>query len=381
MRRGIGYTHGSLATVALLVVLLGTIGLAGLSVAPRSSAGTFQLAAPSHEIQAAALPQPAVGPVSALVTITNAPGAYVLLPYAVNWSIVVTNGSVTKGSTWMSVAVADITGSGVCVQAQTCPIVSNQSVTSLVQTGTTSYSFSLTTANLTVNGPLPQDQFLISVWVTINNTVSNATFGAGIERFIVPSTPNGGFVAPLSGASLSTGNVTIGINYTGAYVSGAQVTVYQGTSASGSLVYSGGVFAPGSGEHVVIAASPWYVSVAGSYFAVLTLTSPYGTYSFTTSWTVVAAGQTIYQNSSSYQNQTLIPGLSPAVGGTVLLVVGLIVGIVVAMALGRMVWGGAKATPAQPWQAKPTTNECSVCHQSFATEAELKEHAKTAHGM
>lgn len=380
MRRGSGNTQGSLATVAVLVVLLSTIGLAGLGLAPRASTASH-VAAPTHSFAPAAVARPLIGNVSAQVTITNSPGAYVLLPYPINWSIAVTNGSISPSTTWMSVAVADITGSGTCVQAGTCPVIANVSVSNLVQTGTTAYTYTLTTADVTANGPLPEDQFLISVWVTINNTASNMTFGSGIERFLVPGAPSGGFVAPLASGQLSTGNVTIGINYTGSYISGATVSVYQGTSTTGSLVFSGGVFAPGSGEHVVIAASVWYVSAAGSYLGVLTLNSPYGAYSFYTNWTVVPAGVTVYQNSSSYQNQTLIPGLSPAAGGTLLLVVGLIVGIVVAMALGRMVWGGAKAAPAQPWQAKPATNECSVCHQTFATEAELKEHAKTAHGM
>ncbi|HXQ94334.1 MAG TPA: hypothetical protein VN864_04100, partial [Thermoplasmata archaeon] len=63
-----------------------------------------------------------------------------------------------------------------------------------------------------------------------------------------------------------------------------------------------------------------------------------------------------------------------------LLVVGLIIGMIVALALGRAMWGTPKTTPAQAWQSKPT-NECSVCHQTFATDAELKEHQKSAHGM
>ena len=384
MRRGFGSTHGSLATVALLVVLLTTIGIAGLTAAPRANVAQNHVTGVPHSAApavVAAAPKPAVGPVSVVITITNNPSAYIMLPWALNWSMTITNGSVATGTTWMSVSVSDVTGSGVCVQAATCPVIYNQSVP--VVTGTTSYSYTLTAFNVTVAGtkPLTQDEFLIAAWVTANNTVSNLTFGSSVERFIVPGAITGGFVAPNLNSAVSTGNVTVGINYTGSYVSGATVQIFSGTTTAGALVFSQGVFAPGVGAHTVIAASVWFVSVPGTYHGLLTVSAPYGSWHFQTNWTVIAAGTTIYQNSSSWQNQTLIPGLSPAVGGTVLLVVGLLVGIIVAMALGRMVWGGSKATPAQPWQAKPATNECSVCHQTFATEAELKDHAKTAHGM
>ena len=381
MRRAVKSKFGNLATVGILLALMASIGVAGLSLsmATVGHGGSYQSRG------APAMVAPSVGPVSAQVTITNAPAAYVLLPAAVTWSVNVTNGSIAPGSTWMSVGINDVTSSGRCVQRDNCPLVANLSATDLVASGVTSYSYTLTAANLTAGGynggVLPSDQFQIQVYVTINNTVSNSTFRAAIERFIVPAPPVGGFVAPLPGGALSTGNVTVGINYTGSYVNGATVTIYQGTDAKGALVYSQGVFVPGVGQHIVIANSVWYVSQPGSYFAVLNITTPYGYYLFTSAWTVVPAGLTVYQNASSYQNASIIPGLSPAVGGTVLLVVGLLVGMIVALALGRAMWGGAKPAAAQPWQAKSATNECSVCHQTFATEAELKEHSKSAHGM
>lgn len=386
MRRGFANGSGSHATVALLVVLIATIGLAGMALPLRGMGVSHAtLSTPARASGAATEVLPvALGPVDAQITITNAPGTFAVFPYTLNWSIAVTNGSIAPGSTWMAVSLADVTGSGVCVQAGTCPVGYNQSVTDMVASGVTTYSYTITSANVSLQTAVTIDEYLLQVWVTLNNTVTNSTFGSSIERFLVPALPGAGFVAPLpGGGDVSTGNVTVGVNYTGSFIQGATVSIYQGTSSSDPLVFSAGVFAPGPGAHTVIAQSSWYVSTPGQYLVSLQLQAPYAqkTWTFTMTLNVIPAGQTVYENSSSYHNSSLIPGLSPAVGGTVLLVVGLIVGIVVAMALGRMVWGGAKATPAQPWQAKPAGNECSVCHQSFATEAELKEHSKTAHGM
>jgi hypothetical protein len=100
----------------------------------------------------------------------------------------------------------------------------------------------------------------------------------------------------------------------------------------------------------------------------------------------------------------VIPGLSGASAGTLLLLVGLIIGMIVAFVLGRAVWGGrSSTTPPQQWQGKEGegaaagagagagaggggaaaagTNVCSVCGKSFATPEELSAHASSEHGM
>jgi hypothetical protein len=382
--------YGNLATVALLVVTLVMAGLAGFGYSGRATfagvgagAGHFsQVSAASVHVNAKPLPQ--AGEVSAQVTVTNAPTAYWLLPYTLSWSIAPVNITIGPTNTWMSVSVNDITGSGHCVQNHNCPLVANLSANALIATGVNDYSMTLTNANITADGYaggiLPSDQFLVQVWVALNNGVNNVTAGAARQPFLVPGNPIGGFVVPLSGSSLSTGNVTLAVNYTGSYIRGAQLTVYQGTTSAGKVVFSQGVFVPGSGLRVAIANVVWFAAVAGSYYEVLNITAPFGSFLFSQILTVIPAGTTVYQNTSSWSNESIWGGVAPGSVAAGLLVAGLIIGMIVALALGRAMWGGPKTSPAQAWQSKPT-NECSVCHQTFATEAELKEHQKTAHGM
>jgi len=395
MRPALVKRYGTLATVALLVLSVAVMGMAGSASLARASGTSHGLATHAAATPLAVHPAPArhatpaVGPVSVAVTITNAPKTYIVLPYTLSWDVAVTNGSVSPSTTWMSVTVLDINNAGTCVSVYfgvaPCPTVVNLSANSSIATGVTSYSLTITNTGITSanynGGVLPADQFQILVWVTANNGVSNLTFGGQEQAFIVPFLPSGGFVAPLAGAALSTGNVTLGVNYTGNYISGATLTIYQGTGTTGKVVYTQGVFQPGTGPRVVIATVAWFVTVAGSYFEQLNITAPYGTLLLNQTLTVIPSGQTIYQNSSSYQN-TSAPwgGTSTGEVAALLLVVGLIIGMIVALALGRAMWGTPKTTPAQAWQSKPT-NECSVCHQTFATDAELKEHQKSAHGM
>jgi hypothetical protein len=401
MRPSSGKRVRTLATVALLVTLLAAVGIAGLGAFARGGSGASLAAphavAPMHVSAPQKAVAPSLGNVSVAVTITNTPQAYILLPYTISWDVSVTNGSVTAGSTWMSITILDINNAGTCVSVffgvAPCPTVVNVSANSSVATGVTSYSQTITSDDVLSagynGGVLPADQFQILVWVTVNNGVNNATFGGQEQAFIVPSLPSGSFIAPSSTGALSPGNATIAINYSGNYVNGATVTVYAGTDATGKVVYSQGVFVPGVGSHIV--STVWTVVAAGSYFGVLNVHAPYGQWNFTAAWSVnaQAGGGTVYQNTTTWINTTttttggttsLISGLSNGAAGALLLVVGLIVGMIVALALGRSMWGGSKPAPAQAWQAK-AGNECSVCHQTFATEAELKDHQKSAHGM
>ena len=391
MRRASIQRFGTLTTVALLVVTIVTAGLAGFGYSARATAGGLNagaghfgattLAVPAH---LGAKPIPQAGEVNATVIITNAPTAYWLLPYTLSWTITPVNITIGPTNTWMSVSVSDITGSGHCVQNHNCPLVANLSANASVASGVTAYSMSITNDALTAGGynggVLPSDQFLLQVWVALNNGVNNITTGAARQPFLVPGNPVGGFVAPLPGAALSTGNVTLGVNYTGSYIRGATITVYEGTDASGKVVYQQGVFIPGSGLRIAISNVIWYVATAGTYFETLNISTPFGAFIFSQTLTVVPAGITVYQNQSSWSNQSIWGGVAPGTVAALLLVVGLVIGMIVALALGRSMWGSPKPAPAQAWQAK-STNECSVCHQTFATDAELKDHQKTAHGM
>jgi len=404
MRRATGKSFGTLATVALLVAVVATIGLMGLGLAPRAVASghttglghaAFGSANAAPLVAHAA---PSVGNVSAAVAFTSSFGNYIPMPFNLSFSATVTNGPTEMNSTntWVNIEIRDVASicRGGYGLTHNCPTVVNISLNSSVTAGSTSWSHEVTRGDLLAtqfritcpNAPctyastLPDDQYQILAWVTINNGVSNATFGTETTGYLITSSQDATLLSPSPLSSISTGNVTVGINYSGSYLGGVNITIYQGTDTTGKVVYTQGLFVPGAGEHVVVASTVWYATTPGSYLAVISVTAPYGTSTFPTPLTVIPAGQTVFQNSSSYTNSSLIPGLSPAVGGTLLLVIGLIVGMIVALALGRAMWGGMKPAPAQPWQAK-ASNECSVCHQSFATEAELKDHQKTAHGM
>jgi len=96
-------------------------------------------------------------------------------------------------------------------------------------------------------------------------------------------------------------------------------------------------------------------------------------------------GGLTYVNTTNWHNASLLGGLSPGVASALLLVVGLIIGMIVALALGRMMWGGGKPASAQPWSGSKSgtggANECPVCKQTFDTPEALKDHQKQAHGM
>ncbi len=425
MRRVLGDRFATIATVA--VFLLSALSVIGASAAfgPSSQARVGHVGAVAGSSGAAplttaavprALPHPSVGPGSVSVAMTSTVAGYQTVPFNLSFSLTLTNATVCKSycypanpnstvqNTFISVEVRDVATicQGILGLFVNCPTVANISLNSSVANGTTSYTAYIDDNALLTpqfrnvvcpnifgygapcsynGGVLPNDQYQIFIWVSVNNTVNNASAAVETTSYLVTTPLGGQWLSPSPLGAVSTGNVSVAIQYQGSYVSTVSATIYQGTSASGPVVYTQSVFAPGVGQHTVVAAAVWSVPTPGSYYGLLNVSGPSGYKLITATFTVLPAGITVYQNSSHYENATLIPGFSPAVGGTVLLVVGLIVGMVVALLLGRMMWAGAKpsASP-QPWQAAKA-NECSVCHQSFASEAELKEHAKSAHGI
>lgn len=403
MRRTSTQRSGTKATLALFAVTLLLAGTAfggwAAVAAPGVHAASTSLAAPkiaSTHVASATHP----GAISATLKFTSAFTNYLPLPYNLAFSVTTTGGSVAVGSTWVNVEIRDVASicQGGLGLTMNCPTVVNISLNSSVTNGATSFSVPITTVALEAGqfrvscpsggppcsyngGVLPNDQYQILAWVEYNDSGTFEWFSVEQTAYLITTNQTATLAAPAPGGAVSTGNVTVGITYAGSYVSGASVAIYQGTSAAGTEVYSQSVFAPGLGAETVLSPTAWYASTAGQYFVVMTLSAPYGNANFTQALTVIQTGGTVYHNQSSWNNASLIPGLSTSVGGTLLLVVGLLIGMIVALVLGRMMWGGSSAAaPAQPWQAK-NANECSVCHQSFATDAELKEHAKTAHGM
>lgn len=401
---------GTIALAAVLVfvavaALAGMVGAGGVSV-------SHSVGAPLKSSHATTMAQPATGNLSNLsvtVTITSPLTNYIQLPYDLTWSISVANGTWTPGTSWMVVQVRDVAPicQGILGLFIQCPGVVNIPLNSSIQSGVSTYNTTISTAALSApqfhpscpqlfgsGSPcsyattLPNDQYQIYVFATVNNTVANVTGAAEATGYLITTNPTASLVAPIAADDISTGNVSVAITYSGSYVQAASVAIYAGATATGQPVYTQGMYAPGAGTQTVVAAAEWAVSTPGSYVAVINITTPYSFTDFSTTLHVVSAGGGIvYENSTQYSNTTggsggKIWGLSTQVGGTVLLVVGLIIGMIVAFMLGMMMWGGApkSTSPAQPWQSKGT-NECSVCHQSFATEQELKDHAKSAHGM
>jgi hypothetical protein len=234
--------------------------------------------------------------------------------------------------------------------------------------------------------------YLFTLWITAVNSVNGGqprTIGPAGHVTIAAGTPATSILYPLNGTSFVAGtNVSISVDYTGDYASAATVTVFNSAS---SVVFTQGVFRPGLGAHATVVV--WLATLSGKYLVELNVTSPYQ--GAVASWANVTitppptatTAPTIYINSTVYNNTTTsnakLLGLTPGGAAAVLLVVGLIIGLIVALALGRMMWGGSTSSAAQPWKSPSgaKANECSVCHQSFATPEELKEHAKDAHGM
>jgi hypothetical protein len=262
-----------------------------------------------------------------------------------------------------------------------------------VTAGQTSYSMSITSGNLTASGYnggiLPQYPYQVIIWVNYTGTF----FASETTTNLIPYYPSGFFLSPApsvnGGGWLSPGNQTIVVKYTGYYVSGASVVISPSSNPT-QVVFSQGVFFPfPSGTNQTIAAVNQWVATPGVYTATLTITAASTTalhhsYNTTTNFTVASTGGVVYVNSSSYQNATIIPGLSGGASAALLLVIGLIIGMIVAWLLARAVYRTPKVEPAQAWEGKPSatpSTECSICHQTFATEAEMKEHAKTAHGV
>jgi hypothetical protein len=185
--------------------------------------------------------------------------------------------------------------------------------------------------------------------------------------------------------------VTVSVTYAGSFVASVLLNIY---SPTGALVFSQSFGASGDN-------ATWVVTSPGTYTATIIVGTAYQAPSYFNATLTVNKEQRIYVNSTSYSNSTLIPGLSAAAAGTLLLVVGLLIGMVVAFLLGRAVWGGRQNPQSpQPWEnqaaaggagaaggaaagstAAGGTNVCSVCGKSFATPEELQAHAKSEHGM
>jgi len=302
---------------------------------------------------------------------------YTVAPFPVFFNITVAGTPINGKTTTVAITFRDLTHR-----------VNTNTFDLPVGAGQTAYTFNVT--NSTVSG-LPValgSQYQITATVTAVNLQEpvglSASKSASIVNNLIFASVHGEFVAPVGAHALGPGNVTVVVSYGGDFINNAQVTIYKGTTTSGAsavLVFKSPTFSPGTVNRTVSAISPWLATTAGTYTEVLSIGVNYALtfINFTQTITISTVGGVVYFNTTS--PVSLIPGLSSAAGGTLLLVVGLAVGMAVALVLGRMMWGTPKAAPAQAWAPAAGTNECSVCHQSFPTEEALKDHQKSAHGM
>jgi hypothetical protein len=280
---------------------------------------------------------------------------YMQVPWDLTFTVSVTGGSVSPSQTWVSVNVRDLIptcGSQYSfLGAPPCPEVLNVSVP--VTSGQSSWSYEMNYTNLDsagyanpTAGVFPADVYQFIAWVSDNNSVANVTTALEQNAYLVFHDPSGVFNNPVPSTSLSTGNLTFAVTYTGDYITGAELSV---TNATGQVVFLAGVFAAGQGNRTVVVDTAWLAVTPGVFTATVNVTTPYGDYLFSQKYTVIPAGQTIYINQTSYHNASLIGGVSSGIAGMLLLVVGLIIGLVVALVLGRMMWG----TPSQPSSPQP----------------------------
>jgi hypothetical protein len=345
------------------------------------------------------------------VTFTGAIPVYVSLPIPVNFSVGLnaSNSGITASAANETVGLAFeyltancVSGCGGPTPTYIPAVVGN---TTLPYSANGQYSVSIDSAFLAGidwgAGTLPTGSYAIVPWVVVASstdpTIAPRTMQASQSVQFTQTGPSGQLLTPTGGANGTkyyTGSpVQITAFYSGNFVTSANVTVVNQTSKAS--VFTAGVFSPGNGGHAGVA--DWTPGAAGLYTISLKVTTPYQAPVFvnTTNVTVLgAAGPSgpginiSYINTTNWHNSTgggaSWFGLSPGAGAAILLVIGLIIGMIVALALGRMMWGPTATAPVQTWTQKTTTtaaNECSVCHQSFPTKEALDEHAKSAHGI
>ncbi|MCI4342404.1 MAG: hypothetical protein L3K11_08570 [Thermoplasmata archaeon] len=326
--------------------------------------------------------------VLATIAITNlaatisAPGAFEPTGYVLNYTFAATGSSGIVNDTNNITLAFDITyhSNGMSLNSTlTAPPATYQPGTPVPMSGTISLGSNY--------APL-SGEYLFTLWVTAQNSLTGAqarTVGPSGHVTMALGTPATTILSPANGTSFLSGEINISVVYTGDYGSSATITVF---NSVGTAVFALGVFQPGLGAHAGVAT--WPATTPGKYLIEFNVTSPYeGTVASWSNLTILAApppaaGATIYYNTTQYNNATAtnakLFGLTPGAASALLLVAGLIIGLIVALALGKMMWGSSTPAGAQPWKAAGK-NECSVCHQSFDTAEQLKEHAKDAHGM
>lgn len=318
-------------------------------------------------------------PTTLSVAITNKIPAYVpSLPFTVNYTLTVTNAPIDPTTTTLYVQLIDLVSGAVR---------SNTSVTPA--NGQTSYQFVVDSSTLACITPscteLPAHSYEVLITASVNGILgtTNGTLATATDSspsfFVVAAPVSIALVSPSPGTSVPVGTVTVSVAYSGSYITTANITI---KNSGGLTVFTHLMIETGTGYFPPNAT--WFASSPGTYTYSIIVETVYAPALHYSNGTI-----SVYSQSKAvYHNASTIPGLSGAAAGTLLLLVGLIIGMIVAFVLGRAVWGGKAATsPPQAWEAKSgetppaATNTCSVCGKSFSTPEELAAHGKAEHGM
>lgn len=341
---------------------------------------------------------------TASVAFTQAVPGYmpVYAGYLQNFSIAVTNAQIDPSTTTISVNIGDLS-LGVYFGVTSLPVSSTPIA---VVAGQTDYNVTLTPSffqcavsdcevaasyGLPVS---PTDLFSFSVAVTVDGVaypagpgVANGTMASGsvtASMFAIAVPASASLAAPNPAKAITPGNVTVSVSSAGTFVEAVVLDIYSSTNA---IVYSQSFPAASSGVNAT-----WVVTAPGTYKASIVVTTAYpnptSIITYYNSTLTVSAVPQVTKTTTNTTTETLISGLSPASAGTLLLIIGLVIGMIVAFILGRAVYaGGREVAPPQQWQGQPpegagaAPNSCSVCGKSFSTPEELAAHGKSEHGM
>lgn len=333
----------------------------------------------------------------ASVQVVTGVSTYTTLPFNLVLNLTVWNSTFGGADTTLWLNITDFVTSATCstnnltsMVVPITPVVTN--LTSGASVSTQFLTFPLTTAfftNATTNCPnfLVDPEYMMITMVQNGGPVNGTATAVGVQLSIFGTWTNApvtSFVLTTPTSSLNfaptpgqTGTYTLSATYTGQYVGKVQLVV---KTPSGGVGLSANLRWNGTTPTVVT----WSESTPGTYPYSLIVYTAYGNYS-TLGQLSLSPSSLVFDNTTTWTNSTLIPGLGSGAAGTLLLVVGLIVGILVALVVGRLVWGGPAAPAApQPWSGQQQgagTNVCSVCGQSFPTPEALAAHQKSEHGM
>ncbi len=344
------------------------------------------------------------------VVISNPVPVYTALPFTVDFSVGLdpANSGITASPANETVGIALLWPDGSCAEYLPAPYsVCLQWIPGTVINATTpggtlpynasgNYSFTFTAADLPaldyLDGALPTGQYAIAASITVSNS-SNASFPARTVEatatsYVAWNPPAASFLRPLNNTTgLVAGQpATVVVEYSGDYVSAAFFNVTNATT--GAAVFSQGIFQAGPGPHGTYA--EWTPAAAGTFQLSVVLLTPYAPPFSASEVERVAAsgapgGGTSYVNTTYWHNATWFPGVSPAAGAALLLVVGLVVGMGIAWIVAQATTGRPPSTVAPAARSGPETagrpNDCPVCGQSFPSGAEAAAHAKDSHGI